>query len=283
MITQTVNVLGLKLPKIDPRWWLIINHITLVSLGLIAYDMRRSAVQVGFAFACGILSEILFSAVTRKQVFFSIRDRLMSATILCSATIILVRAEDWWFYGLMAVIGVASKYLLVNDKGRHLFNPTNFAVVFAVMVMPLYLQFRPDTFSASWVPMAVILCFAGMATITAKSWRAPLAYMGTIFLVGLPLGMMLGYHPVRVIGPEISVTTLLFCLAAMTDPQTSPRAPKQQLLYGSLIALVALFLRYNEVYYHQFVALFVVTCLNSVLFSSPGLPPQQQQQIGTKG
>ncbi len=276
-LTNFWSFIHLPSGKIDPRYWLIMNHATLVFLGLVVYDMRRSAVQVALALGVAIVSEVVFSAITRKQVFFSIKDRLMSSLILSLACVILVRSEDWWFYGLLAFIGVASKYLIVNDHGRHLFNPTNFAVVFAVVVMPEYLFFRPDTFSASWVPMAVILCMAGLAATTANSWRAPLAYFSTILIIGLPIGMALGYHPVRILGPELNVSTLLFGLAAMTDPQTSPRNAREQLLYGALIALVALSLRYNEVYYHQFVALFVVTCLNSVLFSSPGLPGRKKQ------
>jgi Na+-translocating ferredoxin:NAD+ oxidoreductase RnfD subunit len=72
------------------------------------------------------------------------------------------------------------------------------------------------------------------------------------------------YPFLLIIGPELNVGVILFAFLMITDPITSPRNHNLQWLFGFSIAAVNLILRYEQLYYSQFIALFIVLSFTSV-------------------
>ena len=256
--------------SIDPRYYLIANHTILLSCGMLLLSLKRTPLQIAVAVGACIAVELIMSRITMKQGTFDIKSRIMSSLILGLSSVILVRSYDWWFYGVIAIVGVLSKYLFVNHNGRHIFNPTNVAVLFAVIVLPEAMVFRPDTFAGHPAPLVCITIFGLLATIRADVWRVPLGYVIGLIAIGIPLGHVMGFHWLMVIGPEITVSTFLFMMLMITDPLTCPENHKEQLLFGILVAVVNLFLKYQEMYYTLFMALFIVTAFGPLIFRSIG-------------
>jgi Na+-transporting NADH:ubiquinone oxidoreductase subunit NqrB len=60
---------------------------------------------------------------------FDPKSALISGLSLC----LLLRTNDPWLAMLAAVVAVASKFLL-RVRGKHVFNPTNFALVAMMLV-----------------------------------------------------------------------------------------------------------------------------------------------------
>ena len=170
--------------KTDPRYIVILNHVILLSTAILFFGLRRTWDQMTFAVVVAIATEIILSAITLKQKTFDIKSRVLSSLVLALSTLLLVRSSYWWFYGFIAFVGVASKYILLNDKGRHIYNPTNVAIVFAIIVLPEFMFVRPDSFSTHIFSLACILCFGTMAVIRADSWRMTLSYFLGIVALG---------------------------------------------------------------------------------------------------
>src|SRR5579872_7452968 len=118
--------------RVDPRWYVFINNMALLVLGMAFFGLQRDLGQVLFCFAVGNATEVVGAALSKKHPRFLLRDRLLSASIACVSTLILVRSSDWWFYGFLCGLAILSKYILVDENGRHFFNPTNLAIVFAL-------------------------------------------------------------------------------------------------------------------------------------------------------
>lgn len=264
---------------IDPRYLVLMNHTILMTTAILFLELRRSGEQIFFAIGVAVVTELLLSLLTAKQKKFNVQDRILSAVVLALGALILVRSSYWWFYGFIAFFGVLSKYVLVNDKGRHIFNPTNVAIVFAIMVLPEYLNVRVDSFSTHIFSLLCILFFGFWATIKANSWRITLGYFGGVSLIGIPAALILDLPILMVLGPEINSGVIIFAFLMITDPQTSPREPLKQLLFGFLIACVSLFLRYEQMYYSQFIALFIVSAFAILLYRSPGLPKASNKEL----
>jgi Na+-translocating ferredoxin:NAD+ oxidoreductase RnfD subunit len=250
--------------NIDPRYIVITNHILLMGTAIIFLDLRREWEQIALAVVVALGTELILSKITMKQKKFDLESRVLSSLVLALSTILLVRSSYWWFYGFIALVGVLSKYIIVNHEGRHIYNPTNVAIVFSLLVLPAFIQVRPDSFTTHIFSLGCILFFGTWAIIRAKSWRMTLGYFGGICLIGYPASLIMDYPFLLIIGPELNVGVILFAFLMITDPITSPRNHNLQWLFGFSIAAVNLILRYEQLYYSQFIALFIVLSFTSV-------------------
>jgi Na+-translocating ferredoxin:NAD+ oxidoreductase RnfD subunit len=255
--------------RIDPRWYILGNHIVLVTTGTLFFGLQRDLLQVAFCVGLGSATELVAAYVFKKHPLVRIGDRLLSANVACWATLVLIRSSDWWFYGVLVSIGILSKYVLVNEEGRHFFNPTNFAIVFSLAFMPDHLFVRTDQFSSDdatfFTLLPIVLGFGLAGTISAKRWRESLAYYLVVVFIGLPVGVLLGVKWLWVLGPELNTSTVIFAFLMITDPRTSPSSPRSQWIFAGTVSLVHLVMRYAQVPYSPFVALFGITGLWSVL------------------
>jgi len=249
--------------KVDPRWYVLSNNSALLLLGIALWGLQRDWVQVAFCLAMGSSTELLAAFAFKKHARVRVADRLLSAAVASISTVVLVRAGEWWFYGLLVSLAIVSKYVLVDAEGRHVFNPTNFAIVFSLAFLPDHLFVRPDQFSFDqstfYVVLPMVGGFGALAMAGANRWRGTLAYYLTILCAGVPLGAALGLKPLWVLAPEMNISTLIFAFLMMTDPRTTPTPPGEQWLFGGAVALLHLALRYKQVPYSPFVSLFIIT------------------------
>lgn len=268
-MTKASDTLNKMLSYVDPRYLVLFNHILLLAVGILFLDLRRSWEQIVLVIVVAIVVELILSKITFKQQKFDVWDRFLSSTVLALSTLLLIRSSFWWFYAFIAVIGVASKYILVNDKGRHLYNPTNVAIVFGLVALPEFINVRPDSFSTHIFPLCCILFFGTLAVLKANRWRVTLGYVGGIMLLGIPMAYIMDYPLLIVLGPEANVAVLLFAFLMITDPQTTPKDHHLQWIFGFLIAAINLWLRYEELYYSQFIALFIMLSFSIFLYHLP--------------
>jgi enediyne biosynthesis protein E5 len=257
--------------RINPRWFILGNHAVLVTVGMLFLGLQRDPLQVVFCLIMGNATELIADSFFQKHRHLPVkdrRDRLLSATVACLGTLVLIRSSDWWFYGVLVSIGILSKYVLVDERGRHFFNPTNFAIVFSLAFLPGHLFVRTDQFSSDQATFftltPVVLAFGLAATLGANRWRESLAYYVVVVCVGLPIGALLGMKLLWVLMPELNTSTLIFAFLMITDPRTTPDTPRGQWIFAIVVTLLHLVLREQQVPYSSYVALFVVTGFWSV-------------------
>ncbi|MGH9128174.1 MAG: hypothetical protein ACRDY2_04210 [Acidimicrobiales bacterium] len=154
-----------------------------------------------------------------------------------------------------AVLAMGSKYL-IRPGGRHLFNPSNVALVATLLVIgpahlfPQYLWWGPYDSAGVVAALAVIILgglwvlgplrLIGMAgAFLATFWVAvgAFAVAGASFFAIWHTGALSGaaYWVDIALSPEV----LVFVFFMMSDPQTAPRDRTGRCLYGAATALVA--------------------------------------------
>ncbi|MEO6953043.1 MAG: hypothetical protein ABI321_14680 [Polyangia bacterium] len=259
--------------RLDARLFVLGNNLLLLGFGLVLFALQRSAAQIVSSIGAAIAVELLFSVRKLRaapDVRALVKDRVLSASVAGVSLLILLRSTEPWFYPAVAALAITSKYVLRTPRG-HLFNPTNFAIVAALALVPDSLQVRPDQFSSSPWLMVMTVAFGVAATSVGAVWRCTAGYYATVLLVGLPVGtLLLHVKPLWILVPELNTSTLIFAFLMITDPRTTPRGHRSQLLFGGLVALVHLWMRSQQLVYSPFIALFVVTALRSA--KTPGRP-----------
>jgi Na+-translocating ferredoxin:NAD+ oxidoreductase RnfD subunit len=252
------------LGAIDARWFVFGNNALLLAWGLAFFGLQRSAAQIVTCFATTVGCELLAARLVRGRRGERRRsDLVLSAATAAVSTLVLLVSPEWWFYGLAGAIAILSKYVVRDAASRHVFNPTNFAVVFSVAILSDHLLVRPDQFSGSPWLMVQIVLFGALAITRGARFRTTLGYYAAVLCFALPVGTLLGKKPLWILAPEMNTSTLIFAFLMLTDPRTTPEVPARQWAFGVGVAVVHLCLRYFQVPYSPFIALFVVAGVRS--------------------
>jgi hypothetical protein len=267
---RTVRIRSREYPVIlpsirDARLHVAAVLLTLQVLGQTVLGFRLSIAQILVCLAVGALIEF-------GVAFF--KDHLIlwpaSGLLTGNSTAFILRVPgtlhgQWWslhgieiFIGVVA-LGMATKYL-IRWRGRHIFNPSNVALVAAFVALgpqhtePLDLWWIP---LGPWMIVTYAILIGGGVLI---GWRLGLlgmeiAFMATFAVfVALALApvpdhcMVASWHLSPLCGRplwEILVTSpeiLIFALFMVPDPRTVPDGKVARIVFGVMVALFAVLL-----------------------------------------
>ena len=254
------------LPSIrDPRLHVAAVLLTLQVLGQTVLDFRLSVAQILICLATGALIEFVVG-------FF--KDRVImwpaSGLLTGNSTAFILRVPgtfhgQWWStHGIWIFVGVvtfamASKYV-IRWKGRHIFNPSNLALVLAFVALgPQYTE-PQDLW---WIPMGpwMIVTYAiliGGGLLIAwelKLLGLELGYMAAfaaflaVALLPVPDHCMIAsWYSTPICGGQLwqilvtSPEVLIFAFFMIPDPRTVPDGPVGRFVFGVLVALLSVVL-----------------------------------------
>jgi len=262
-----VLIRGRKYPVIlpsirDARLHVAAVLLTLQVLGQTVLGFRLSVAQILVCLAVGALIEF-------GVAFF--KDHLIlwpaSGLLTGNSTAFILRVPgtlhgQWWslhgieiFIGVVA-LGMATKYL-VRWRGRHIFNPSNIALVVAFIALgPRY----TEPLDLWWIPMGTWMIVTYAILIGGGvfiGWRLGLLGMEVAFMASFAIFVALALAPVPDhcmvaswhLSPlcgrslwEILVTSpevLIFALFMIPDPRTVPEGKAARIVFGVMVALFA--------------------------------------------
>jgi hypothetical protein len=249
----------------DPRLHVAAVLLTLQALGQTVLGFRLSVAQILICLATGALIEFGVG-------FF--KDRVImwpaSGLLTGNSTAFILRVPgtlhgQWWslngiwiFIGVVA-LGMATKYL-IRWRGRHIFNPSNVALVIAFVALGPQ---RTEPLDLWWIPMGpwmfvtyAILIGGGLLI----AWELKLLGLELGFLVAfaafvaLALApvpdhcMVASWHVTPMCGRDLwqvlvtSPEVLIFALFMLPDPRTVPDGPVARAVFGVFVALLAVLL-----------------------------------------
>ena len=249
------------LPTIrDPRLHLAAVIITLQVLGQTSFGFNLSIAQ--------ILVSLLTAAVLEVAITFRRQSVIMwpaSALLTGNGVAFILRVpgtehgdwwsmNGWWIFAGTAAIALLSKYL-IQFRGRHIFNPSNFGLV------PCFLLLGPeraDPLAFWWGPLspALVLALAVIVTggfvilrrlhltgIAVGFWLSFAAGIGLLALTGHT--MTAAWHVGPIEGAEFwwtlvsSPEILVFLFFMITDPRTIPESRAGRRAYAVGVGLLA--------------------------------------------
>lgn len=222
----------------DPRHFQILTLACLVGLQMFWSDFGPSTMVVVLSVGGCCVFQYFFSRYYRLPV--DLRSAFISG---CSLSILL-KSSVFLLYPLAAFIAIGSKFLIRYDN-KHIFNPTNIAIVALLILFPSQVWISPGQWgSAVW--LVLFLCCMGFLVLY-KIPRRDIAFMflacwsALLFLRASWLG-----DPISIPIHQIeSGALLIFCFFMISDPKTSPDTKLGRFIFALLVALIAYIMQFE--------------------------------------
>lgn len=237
-------------PK-DPRVMIAAALTLWTLLGQTTYYFNRNPGDLAAALvtACGL--DFVLTMIVLRQVAVP-----LSAYITGLSIAILLESYDWRVFVIASAWGVLSKYLIQDGK-RHFFNPSNFGIVMALVFSHGIATVAPGSQWGADYRVALVILGLGLVMMRrvkrldlALAWLGGYAFMALVRVAAGQGGLVFA------MGPMTGAEFALFTFSMLPDPKTSPPTPRGRIAWGLSIAVVDGILRYLEVRYSMFYALF---------------------------
>jgi len=229
-------------------------------LGCTVLGFSRTPLQILLTVVAGCTLDSAF------HWLFCKRERLvpLSAYIsMMSIALLLNYSHNYYLLFLPVFFTIASKYV-VTFHGRHVFNPSLFGVVCALLIgKGLYSSAPAYQWGGSWALVAFMIT-AACALFLFRIGRTPLIVSFLFFytLQTLLRAYILRDHlPMQtlILGTLTSARFYLFLFYMLVDPKTSPSGKWQQIGSAFAVVLIDLWFHTIESLYTLFFALFVMS------------------------
>lgn len=239
--------------------------LTLQALGQTVLGFRLSIAQIVACLVAGALIEFVVSFFKDKTILWP-----ASGLLTGNSTAFIMRVPgtlhgQWWsthgieiFVGVVA-LGMATKYL-IRWKGRHIFNPSNVALVVAFVALGPQ---RTEPLDLWWIPMGMwmivtyaILVGGGLLIAwelkllgLVLGFMAAFALFVAVSLAPVPDHCMVAsWHVTPLCGRDLwqilvtSPEILIFAFFMVPDPRTVPDGPVARVVFGVIVAALAVLL-----------------------------------------
>jgi Na+-transporting NADH:ubiquinone oxidoreductase subunit NqrB len=221
----------------DPRLYQIASLSTLLLYGLFFLHFDVSLWQIAVTIGTALLTQY---AGTRfyNLPSFDPRSPLISALSLC----LLLRTNHLAVAALASCIAIGSKFV-VRWKGKHVFNPTNLALV-VVLASGLGWISPGQWGQVAWFGF-LIACLGSLVVTRAARADVTLAFLG--FYVGLLFARALWLgDPLTIPLHQIENGALLiFAFFMISDPKTTPDSRTGRITFALVVALIALYVQFG--------------------------------------
>ncbi len=225
------------MPRIDPRLHQIAVLASLLAGGMVWLGFELAASQVFVTISIALLVQVAMSRMAgRAETGWT--SAVISALSLC----LLLRTQDLRLAASAAVLAIASKFTLRIGR-KHVFNPTNFALV-ALLATTGRAWVSPGQWGDAAF-FAFLLACAGLLVATRAS-RADVSlaflacYAGLMVARAAWLGdpMQIPLHRLQ------NGSLLLFAFFMISDPKTTPDSRAARFLFAGLVALGACYVHF---------------------------------------
>ena len=235
----------------DPRLTLALGLTTWTVFGqtFLYFDIRLEQILTSLLAAC--LTDRLLAFLLHRQILVPI-----SAYITGLSVALLLQSFDTRVFAVASAWGIASKYFL-RSGDRHFFNPSNFSIVSAVLLLHGVVTVSPGSQWGGDFRVAILILALGLMLMRrVQRLDLVLAWLGGYVVMSL-IRMAAGQGGlVFALGPMTGAEFTLFTFSMIPDPRTNPPTRGSRVAWGLLIALVDGVLRLAEVRYSMFYALF---------------------------
>ena len=232
---KNVSVRALTIWR-DPRLYQIASLSTLLLYGLL---LLRFEVSIGQILVTLLVAQLTQYVGTRfcKLPVFDPKSALISSLSLC----LLLRTDSLAVAALAALIAIGSKFV-IRWKEKHVFNPTNLALV---VVLASHLGWiSPGQWGqVAWLGF-LIACLGSLVVTRAARADVTMAFLGFYVSLLVARALWLG-DPLTIPLHQIeSGALLIFSFFMISDPKTTPDSRTGRIVYALLVSLVALYVQF---------------------------------------
>ena len=223
--------------RLDPRLYQIGALTLLLAYGLTALDFDTTVFRAVAVFATAIGTQAICSRIWRVR--FDPRSAAISGLSLS----LLLRSNSIALVLTSAVIAVASKFV-IRWRGKHIFNPTNFAIVALMLASP-----RVWVSPGQWGNVAffgfLIVCLGGLVVNRAARGDVTYAFIAAWSAILIGRSLWLGEPLTIPLHRMENGALLLFTFFMISDPKTTPDSRAGRILFAAIVALGGAYVQFK--------------------------------------
>jgi Na+-translocating ferredoxin:NAD+ oxidoreductase RnfD subunit len=228
-----------RFTRINPKYYIIFLITLILVIGELRYSILGGYNRLIAALGACLLTELVLSRFMRGK-FINLSSAYVSAISLSLLT--KPQAGILWPFAMGGFLAIASKYVL-RYRGRHLWNPSNFAISLLVVVAPGSVAILSHQWGNEFATNAVIW-FVGLLVVTrARVLHVTLAYVGSFFVLAVLRNAIVGGPLLAEIAPITGPMYQLFIFFMITDPPTTVSSRRGRILVAAVVALVEAVIR----------------------------------------
>ncbi len=223
----------------DPRHGqiLTLGSLLIYGLGWLQFDIGLAQVAVTVASALAV--QRLGDWWTGAPWHSGAKSALISALSLC----LLLRTDALWMAAVGSTIAVGSKFL-VRVRGKHVFNPTNGALVALLLTTDLA-WISPGQWGTA-AAFAFTMACAGMLVVNrAARSDVTLAFIAAYAAILIGRSLSLGEPMTIPLHRLESGAFLLFSFFMISDPKTTPDSRAGRIAFAVLVAAGAWYVHFR--------------------------------------
>ncbi|MCR9203031.1 MAG: FG-GAP-like repeat-containing protein [Halobacteriovoraceae bacterium] len=237
-------------PKISACFSLLVFNV----LGLTVLGFNRSPGQVLLTCLATVGLQLFYD-----YLFYKITKPSFSAFITSLGLSLLVNFGHSYWYPLVPVFFAISTKYVFTLKGRHVFNPALMGVALSLLVTNEFISAAPayqwNEISSMPLIMAGFAMFLFMPKIN-RHWLV-ISWLGTFTLQIIFRSLLIKHYlPWQTLffGTLSSPAFFLFTFFMITDPATSPKTKREQIIAGISLGVLDLFFHLLSSYHTFFYA-----------------------------
>ena len=209
--------------------------ITLILLvGQLGFGLLESFTRTLLAIGTAVAFELVLARLVYRKW-----PVLASAYITGISVGILIRSPEYWPYALTAAIAITSKYV-IRWRGRHLWNPSNFAISAMLLLAPEFVATLSIQWGNSIWPMLVVWVLGAFITWRVKRFHITATYVLSFIALAGVRTMITGHPFLAEVAPITGPMYQLYIFFMITDPKTTVKSKRGQMLVAFLVAVAEL-------------------------------------------
>jgi hypothetical protein len=228
----------------------------LISLILLAGHLSFGILQSYKTVLLSVGTSMITELILARIVLGKWRN-LSSAYISGISVSILIRSTMFWPYALTAMISITAKYVL-RLYDRHIWNPSNFGISWMLFTAPFSVAALSIQWGNNLWPMIVIWCLGLIIVYRANRYNITITYVISFVFFAFIRSRLTGDSFMAEVAPLTGPMYQLFIFFMITDPATTVKSKRWQVIVIFLVATVEFFFRVNQFIYAPFYALFIV-------------------------
>jgi Na+-transporting NADH:ubiquinone oxidoreductase subunit NqrB len=213
----------------DPRFYQIACLGSFLVFGVMRLDLQVQGLQVAAMLLAVLATQYAGTRLTGLSRVDP-RSALISGLSLC----LLLRTNVLFLAVLTAVVAIGSKFVL-RARGKHVFNPTNFALV-AMMLLTGEIWVSPGQWGSGPFFGFLLACAGGL--VVNRASRSDVTYAFIAFYAAMVLGRSWGLGDPLVVPLHRleNGALVLFTFFMISDPRTTPDSRAGRILFAFLVA-----------------------------------------------
>lgn len=215
----------------DNRYLPPISITLILLVGQVSFGLLESFSRTLLAIATSMAFELVLSRLVYHRW-----PVLASAYITGISVGILIRSPEYWPYALTAAIAITSKYV-IRWHGKHIWNPSNLAISAMLLLAPEFVA----TLSIQWGntiwPMLVVWALGALITWRVKRFHITATYVVSFVILAAVRTLITGHPFLAEVAPITGPMYQLYIFFMITDPKTTVKSKRGQILVAFLVAV----------------------------------------------